>query len=94
MRRAKMTEVNYYDFRVQLQRATDRGCRIERGDGDKWKEYIRDNDIKEVAAVSIGNAQFEKVKPVVINCNGSWDGFYVYSEDAEAVLKWQHEADG
>lgn len=89
MRRAKMTEVNYYDFKTQLQRATDKGCRIERGDGQKWKDYIKENDIKEVAAVSIGNGQFENVKPVVINCNGAWDGFYVYSEDAEAVLKWQ-----
>jgi hypothetical protein len=28
------------------------------------------------------------VTPVIINCNESWDGFYVYSKDQEAVLKY------
>lgn len=88
MRRAHMKEVNYYEFQVHLRDATDRGCRIEKSQTKAWKEYIRENDIKEIAAVSIGNMQFEKVTPVILNCSEGWDGFYVYSKDAEAVLKY------
>ena len=76
------------EFQVHLRYATDKGCRIEKSQTDAWKKYIRENDIKEIAATSIGNMQFEKVTPVILNCGESWDGFYVYSKEAEAVLKY------
>ena len=94
MRRAQMKEVNYYEFQVHLREATDKGCRIEKSQTESWKKYIRENDIKEIAALTIGKLQFEKVTPVIINCGQSWDGFYVYSIDAEAVLKYIVNAEG
>ena len=88
MRRAHMKEVNYYEFQMHLRDATDKGCRIEKGQKEAWKAYLKELDIKEIAAISIGNLQFESVIPVIINCSGGWDGFYVYSKDNEAVLKY------
>lgn len=93
MRRAHMKEVNYYEFQTHLQQATDKGCRIEKSQKEAWKKYIREHDIKEVAATSIGNMQFESVTPVILNCSESWDGFYVYSVDQEAVLKYLLDAE-
>ena len=93
MRRAHMVEVNYYEFQMHLQQATDKGCRIEKSQTAAWKQYIRENDIKEVAAISIGKLQFESVVPVILNCSEGWDGFYVYSIDQEAVLKYTLDAE-
>ena len=88
MKQARLIDVDYYDFQVKLQKAVDVGGRIEPREKEKWSQYIKEHNIKEAAFLRMGDAKYEKAKPVIIDHGSSWDGIYMYSKDAEAVLKW------
>lgn len=86
MARAKVIDFDYYQFIGLLRRATDAGARIEKGDA-RWAQYVKDNQINEVAASSIAKQKFEKSVPVIINEGKDTDGLYFYSKNEEACMR-------
>lgn len=91
MGRPRIVEVDYYEFQRRLQRASDVGKRIDKTEKEKWSQYVKDHEVNEIAMNSWGRSKFENTQPVIINDGSSWEGFYVYSSDDEAVLKWERE---
>ena len=91
MRRPKIVEVDYYDFKAALQKAIDTGTRVEKGEA-RWAEYVKEEKINEVAMRAWGKSKFANaLKPslVIIDIGGSWGGFYAYSTADEIALKWK-----
>ena len=88
MSRPKIVEVEYHLFAKQLQKATDSGHRIEKSDQPAWDEYVETNGVNEVAMASWGRSKFTKTQPVVLTTGNNWEGYYVYSIEDEACLKW------
>jgi hypothetical protein len=86
MARAKVVEFDYYEFLTVLQRASNAGARIDKGDA-RWAEYIKRNTINEVAASSIARQKFEEITPVIIDEGRDTDGLYFYSRVEEACLR-------
>ena len=91
MPRPKIVEVNYYQFAERLRKATDSGLRIEKTDQPAWDEFVSVNSVNEVAMASWGRSKFVGTVPVIINDGGSWAGYYVFSKEDEACLKWTLE---
>lgn len=88
MSRPKIVDVNYFEFREHLAQAIREGGRIEKGDKERWKAYLRDHKINDVSMLHLGKSRYDVVDAVILDCGQDWDGFYVYSKDEEAVLKW------
>ncbi len=88
---ARIKEINYYEFLNALRDARDNGNRLEKTNEAEWKDFIRSNDIKEVSFMSVANKKYENMKPVIIKSGNEWEGFYAYSDDDEAVIKWSLE---
>lgn len=93
MARARIIAVDYYEFMKSLRKAADAGTRIEKSQADKWKDYVDTYKINEIAMHSWGRSKFGGSTPVIINSGGEADGYYVYSKDEEAALKWVWEGD-
>ena len=93
MARARIIEVNYYEFPKSLRKAADDGTRIEKSDKERWEAYVKENRINEIAMSSWGRSKFGGSTPVVINSGGEWEGYYTYSRDEEGALKWVWEDD-
>jgi hypothetical protein len=88
MARPKIVEVDYYQFAARLRKAIDSGHRLEKTDQPAWNDYVAANLVNEVAIAAWGQSIFAKTRPVIINDGSSWDGYYVYSKEDEACLKW------
>jgi len=95
MGRPKVVDVDYYQFRDKLKRATDAGGRIERKDRDRWRQYVQQHGFSETALEAWGKIKFVlgKTKLVAIDHGSDWDGVYAYSEEDEACMKWEREPD-
>lgn len=87
MPRAKVIEVDYYEFAKMLRRATDAGAKIERADKAAWAAYVKDHQINEVAATAIAQQKFEKATPVILAEGADTDGLYFHSKDEEGCLR-------
>lgn len=87
MPRAKVVEFDYYQFISLIRRATDSGARIEKSDAARWKDYVKKNNINEVAATAIARQKFETAIPVIINEGLETDGLYFYSTNDEGCLR-------
>lgn len=88
MARPKIVDVDYYEFKDHLAKATREGGRIEKSDKERWKAYVKQHQINEVAMLHWGRSKYDTVEAVILDCGNEWDGFYVYSKDEEAALKW------
>ena len=91
MSRVRIVEKNYSEFTSALRAATDGGRKLEPVDKAKWKEFVTENRIQEAAFRSIANKKYEGMKPVVIQDDDRWSGYYMYTTDEEAVLKWERD---
>lgn len=88
MSRPQIIEVNYFEFKRALERAREAGNRVEKKDKTRWDTYLKDNKVNEVAMMHWGRTRYDEVQPVIIDDDSEWAGFYVFSADEEAVLKW------
>ena len=88
MPRPTIVEMDYYRFKQALQRAVDSGTRIDVSDKDRWKEWVRENQIKEAAFRTFGEGMYEGLEPVIIASDDDWKGYYLVSTAEEACLKW------
>jgi len=91
MSQVRIVEQNYFEFSAALRSAADAGNRIEPQDKERWKEFVREHRIQEAAFKSLADKKYEGMKPVIIADDGPWRGYYLYTTDEEAVLKWVRE---
>lgn len=91
MPRPSIVEQNYFEFKRALQRATDSDQRIEPTDKDRWKNWVRANKIQEAAFKSLAAGKFDGGRAVIIDEDGPWGGYYIYTTDEEICLKWTWE---
>ena len=91
MSRVRIVEKNYSEFTSALRTATDSGNKLEPIDKAKWKDFVTENRIQEAAFRSIANKKYEGMKPVVIQDDSQWSGYYMSTNDEEAVLKWERD---
>lgn len=89
MDRPRIIDVNFFEFKTHLKRAADLGGRIEPSDKKKWQDFIKQHGVKEATCMIHGRAKSETMKPVIINIGEPCDGYYVYSDIDEVVLKWE-----
>lgn len=87
MARARMVEVNYYNFRQLLREAADRGALIDKRAQVRWQAYIKVHNLNEVAAMVIARSRFEKPTPVIVDLGSAQDGLYLYSDLEEGCLR-------
>lgn len=88
MSQVRIVEQNYFEFSVALRSASDRGNKLEPQDKESWKAWVTENRVQEAAFKSIADKKYEGMKPVIINEEGTWGGYYMYTTVEEAVLKW------
>ncbi|MDJ0908246.1 MAG: hypothetical protein QNI99_03565 [Woeseiaceae bacterium] len=91
MSQVRIVEQNYFEFTNALRSASDRGQKLEPSNKDAWKAWVRANRIQEAAFKSVANKKYEGMQPVIIDDDGPWQGYYMYTTDEEAVLKWVRE---
>ena len=91
MPRPTIVEQNYFEFKVALQRATDAGARIEQDDKTRWKSWVRDNRIQEAAFRSMALQKFDDPRAVILDEDGPWRGYYLYTPVEEICLKWTRD---
>jgi hypothetical protein len=91
MSRVRIVEKNYSEFSSALRSATDDGRKLEPVDKAKWKEFVTENRIQEAAFRSVANKKYEGMKAVVIQDDDRWSGYYMFTTDEEAVLKWERD---
>ena len=87
MARVNITEVDYFEFRRQLQVATDNHLRIEPTQKERWKNYVKENGIREVVMKQFAR-RFEKGEHVILDLDTDWGGYYTFSSHDELVYKW------
>jgi hypothetical protein len=90
MGQPSIVEVDYYQLKEKLKRAVDAGGRIEKTDKQRWQKYIKEHGVNETSMLAWGKVKFMsgKIRLVAIDHGETWDGFYAYSDDDEAALKW------
>ena len=91
MSRPSIVEQNYFEFKAALQRATDSGQRIEQTEKDRWKAWVRAHKIQEAAFRSMASQKFEEPKAVILDEEGPWGGYYLYTPVDEICLKWTRD---
>jgi hypothetical protein len=81
--------MDFFIFKRELKAAADAGRRIEKTDKPRWTAYIRQHGIMEAGAETIARSQTgaEDVQSVVIEGDGEWNGFFIYSQDALVCYK-------
>jgi len=93
MARPRIVEVDYHQFLSQLQLATDSGRRIEKTEKVKWKAWVREHKILEASFMSYAGEYGDGAQPVIIQAEGEWDGYYIYSSVDEFCLKFVRDTD-
>ena len=88
MSQIQIVEQNYFEFTAALRSAADKGTRIEPRDKDRWKKFVRENRIQEAAFRSLAEKKYDGIQPVIIDDDGPWGGYYLYTTSEEACLKW------
>jgi hypothetical protein len=86
----RIYSVDYYDFSTALKAAGNAGHKIEKSDKQRWGDYVRSNKIPEAAMTKRGEAEGVggRLKFVIIDNDGEWDGYYVYSTDDQFSVKY------
>lgn len=88
MSRPRIVEQNYHEFLVELRAVVNRGNRIEPKDKERWRVWVKSNEIQEAAFRSIAEKKYEGITPVIIDEEGPWGGYYLHTSAEEACLKW------
>ena len=95
MNKPRIYSVYYQDFVAALQKAINAGHRIDKTEKQRWADYVRKNKIPEAAmgkhaeSMSVGG----RIKFVIINDDGDWEGYYAYSNDDQFCLKFDVQGD-
>jgi len=93
MGRPRIVERDYYRFQKALQRAVDTGNRIDVTETARWKEWVKEHRVKEASFKSFGAGMYEGLEPVIIDDDGEWGGYFMFSKAEEVVLVWTRDPD-
>ena len=95
MGQPRIVEVDYYTFRAKLKAAAASGSRIEKTDGNRWKEYVKARKVDLYSIQAWVKVRFmgEEIKLAIIDGGGDWDGVYAWSEEDERVARWESGED-
>lgn len=93
MGRPRIVEKDYYQFQQALRRAIDTGTRIDSSETQRWREWVKRHRVKEASFKSFGKGMYEGLVPVIIDQEGDWGGYYLYSTAEEVVLTWVRDAE-
>lgn len=88
MNRPTAREINFFDFREALSRASATGTRIEPLDRARWDRYVAAHGIREAMFLNYCKGSCESLRPVIIDDESPWAGYYLYSPDEEICFKW------
>ena len=91
MSQVRIVEQNYFEFTAALRSAADNGKRVEPKEKERWKTFVRENRIQEAAFKSLADKKYEGMQAVIIDEEGPWHGYYLYTCSEEACLKWVRE---
>ncbi len=91
MSRVRIVDQNYFEFMTALRSASDRGTKLDPRDKEKWKDFVKENRIQEAAFRSLADKKYEGMQPIIIEEESPWRGYYMYTTDEEAVLKWERD---
>ena len=95
MNNPRIYSVYYFDFITALQKAINAKLRIDKAEKQRWADYVRKNKIPEAAmkmqaeSMSVGG----RIESTIINDNGEWEGYYVYSKDDQFCIKFDVKTD-
>lgn len=93
MARPRIVEKDYHLFQQALRKAVDSGHRIDVSQKGAWKKWVKENHIKEASFKSFGDGMYEGLQPVIIDLDGEWRGYYLFSKNEEVVLTWVRDPD-
>ncbi len=93
MARPRIVDVDYFQFQRALRKAIDSGRRIDVSDKERWRAWVRENQIKEAAFKSFAQGKYEGLEPVIIDDDSQWRGYYLFSKQEEACLKWDRNTE-
>lgn len=93
MARPRIVDVDYFQFQRALRNAIDTGKRIDVSDKARWRAWVRENQIKEAAFKSFAQGKYEGLEPVIIDDDSQWRGYYLFSKQEEACLKWDRNSE-
>jgi len=88
MNRPTVKEINFVDFKRELERAATAGTRVEPSDKARWTAYVNRHRIKEAGFGAYARSYSESLKSVIIDEPDPAGGYYLYSERDEVSLKW------
>lgn len=88
MLRPKIVEQDYFEFKIALQKSITNGTRLEPTDKVRWKEWVKKHSVQEAAFRSLASKQFEEPIAIILDEEGFWGGYYLYTPDEEVCLKW------
>jgi hypothetical protein len=91
MPRPEIVEQNFFEFQAALRRAEDQGSCILPSDKQRWKSWVRENKVQEAAFRSIAQRRFDEPKAVILDEEGPWRGYYLYTPVEEVCLKFTRE---
>lgn len=91
MSRPSAREINYFDFKEALGRASVTGTRVEPSDRARWDGYVAAHQIREAMFGNYCKGMCESLKPVIIDDNDPWGGYYLYSKDDEVCFRWERK---
>jgi len=91
MAQPRIVEVDYYTFQAKLKAAADSGARIEKTDGERWREYLKARNVSIYAIQAWAKVRFTggDIRLAIIDAGGDWDGVYAWSEEDERVARWE-----
>jgi hypothetical protein len=88
LNRPTVKEINFVDFKRELERAATVGTRVEPTDKPRWTAYVNQHRIKEAGFGAYARSYSESLKAVIIDEPDPAGGYYLYSERDEVSLKW------
>lgn len=90
MSQHRIIEVDYHDFMGHLRNARDSRQVVEPRDEDPWRELVASQGVREASFHAHAKVRFIYGKPKMVAIVGEheWAGFYSYSGDDEAAIKY------
>lgn len=91
----RIIEIDYPEFQKILEFATLHRHRIEPGDREAWKAYVRKHRVPEAGFKVRANSELVSgdTEAVIIDGTGEYDGYYLHSADDHLCLKFESGLD-
>jgi hypothetical protein len=89
MTRPTVEEVDFQQFKRALERAAATGTRIVPVEKERWERYVKAKGVREVNFQGFARSKYEGLEPVIIDDDGPFGGYYMWSAAEERALRWR-----